>query len=366
MPSTRDSAGPGGVHKLTWLFKLFNYGLHLDTLLMCLKGGFGFHVGEIMVRFGPDVLTYFFKVGPHMLTGAPEAVILTASQSILAFSILWNASTCFSKLSVLFLYMTLMPMRSMIVPARALGGFIIVWNVGNIIGQLLICRPFALNWDQSIEGTCGSQPTYYFVMGMFNIVMDIIILAMPMPFLMKLKLATRKKLVLVGMFAVGIVWVHPQPPPFSPFYLLVAPTDTVLSTCGISVYRQVTLPGLDFSDMPGAGVVAILFSSLEPPVAISLACVPYVRAILGGRWAGGKSKYGATGDSNAYTGSGLPKGSQPLESQSHDNESEVQLQPVKNQFHVEATQLPIQDPMQGEAGREAIRIDKRWEITSNV
>lgn len=147
---------------------------------------------------------------------------------------------------------------------------------------------------------------------------------------------------------------------------MAAPTDHVLSTCGISIYRQVILPGLDFSDMPGAGVVATLFSSLEPPVAISLACVPYVRTILGGRWAGGKSKYGATGDSNAYTGSGLPKSSQPLESQSHDNESEVQLQPVKNQFHVEASQLPIQDPMQGEAGREAIRIDRRWEITSNV
>lgn len=63
MPPTRISAGPRGVHKLIWLLKLFNYGLHLDTLLMCLKGGFGFHVAEIIVRFGPDVLTFFFKVG---------------------------------------------------------------------------------------------------------------------------------------------------------------------------------------------------------------------------------------------------------------------------------------------------------------
>ena len=35
---------------------------------MCLKGGFGFHVAEIAVRFGPDVLTYFFKVSQLMLT----------------------------------------------------------------------------------------------------------------------------------------------------------------------------------------------------------------------------------------------------------------------------------------------------------
>lgn len=148
---------------------------------------------------------------------------------------------------------------------------------------------------------------------------------------------------------------------------MVAPADPVLSTCGISIYRQVTLPGLDFSDMTKQGVIATLFSALEPPVAISLACVPYVRTILGGRWAaGGRSKYGITGDSNGFTGSGPPKGSQPLESHSHDNDSEVQLQPVKNAYHVEATQLPIQDPMQGDVGREAIRVDRRWEVTTNA
>lgn len=122
----------------------------------------------------------------------------------MAFCILWNASICFSKLSVLFLYTTLMPMRSMRIPAQALGLFIILWNVSNIVAQLAICRPFALNWDQTITGKCGSQQWFYFVMGIINIITDIFILAMPMPFLYSLKLAKRKKAVLIGMFAIGI------------------------------------------------------------------------------------------------------------------------------------------------------------------
>lgn len=48
-------------------------------------------------------------------------------------------------------------MRSMIIPARCLGAFIIVWNVSNIIAQLCLCQPFARNWDQTLDGHCGSR-----------------------------------------------------------------------------------------------------------------------------------------------------------------------------------------------------------------
>lgn len=96
-------------------------------------------------------------------------------------------------------------MRRMIVPARILGGFIILWNTGNILGQLLICKPFARNWDLSVEGKCGSQRDLYFIMGAFNIVTDILVLGLPMPFLYKLHLPLLKKMVLIGMFAVGIM-----------------------------------------------------------------------------------------------------------------------------------------------------------------
>src|SRR5690606_23842621 len=124
----------------------------------------------------------------------------------MVFCILWNVSICLSKLSVLWLYTTLIPVRKMIIPARALAIFIILWNTGNILGQFLICRPFAMNWDQTIPGgTCGSQRDYYFTQGVINIITDILMLALPMPFLFNLQLPLLKKLVLMGMFAIGIM-----------------------------------------------------------------------------------------------------------------------------------------------------------------
>lgn len=96
-------------------------------------------------------------------------------------------------------------MRAMRIPAQSFGLFIILWNTANIVAQVAICRPFALNWDQTIDGKCGSQKWFYFCMGIINIFTDVFMLALPMPFLYKLKLANRKKAALIGMFAIGIM-----------------------------------------------------------------------------------------------------------------------------------------------------------------
>ena len=186
--------------------ELFNIGLHVDCWLMVLHGGFGFHLMDVAVRFGPDTVTFFFKVGCPARSGSWTRTLTHLVQAIMAFCILWNVTICFSKLSVLWLYTTLMPMKKMVFPATGLGVFIILWNTGNILGQLLICKPFAMNWDQTIPGgKCGSQRDFYFIMGVFNIITDILILGLPMPFLYSLHLPMMKKVVLIGMFAVGIM-----------------------------------------------------------------------------------------------------------------------------------------------------------------
>ena len=125
----------------------------------------------------------------------------------MSFCIVWNVAICFSKLSVLQLYISLFPMRSMIIAARSMGIFVILWNTGNIIAQLNMCRPFGRNFDQTIPGNCGSQRDFYIAIGVFNIILEVIMLAMPTPFLYNLKLPTRKKVVLIIMFTIGIMCV---------------------------------------------------------------------------------------------------------------------------------------------------------------
>jgi hypothetical protein len=89
--------------------------------------------------------------------------------------------------------------------ARAFGDFIVLWIVGDVIGGVLICRLLARNWYFTIPGTCGSHPAYYFAMGVINIVTDMILIALPMPYLYRLRLELRKKLLAMAMLSIGMM-----------------------------------------------------------------------------------------------------------------------------------------------------------------
>jgi hypothetical protein len=122
----------------------------------------------------------------------------------MSFALLWNATVCFSKLSVLLMYTTLIPVPSMVKWARGIGAMIIAWNVSDILAGFLICRPIARNWDLSLPGTCGSQPNFYFSMGVINLITDAAIIILPIPYLLRLRLAMRKKILAIAMLSIGV------------------------------------------------------------------------------------------------------------------------------------------------------------------
>lgn len=83
-------------------------------------------------------------------------------------------------------------------------GFIAAWAIGTVLAGLLICRPISMNWAPDTPGgTCGDQVLSFTITGVINLLTDVAVLAMPMPFLYKLQLPLYKKLVLVGVFSVG-------------------------------------------------------------------------------------------------------------------------------------------------------------------
>ncbi|CAO2648769.1 Nn.00g097180.m01.CDS01 [Neocucurbitaria sp. VM-36] len=162
---------------------IWNTALHTCCMLLVAHGGFGFHTMDIYQRFGPETATFFFKV---------------------SFALLWNITVCFSKLSVLLMYTALIPTPSMIKWARSIGTLIVAWNVADIIAGFLICRPIAKNWDFTIAETCGSQPKFYFAMGMVNLITDAVVIVLMMSYLYRLRLAMRKKLLAMGLLSIGI------------------------------------------------------------------------------------------------------------------------------------------------------------------
>ena len=69
-----------------------------------------------------------------------------------------------------------------------------------------MCQPFAFNWDQTIPGGhCGNQVLSYKYTGAINLITDVVVLVLPMPYLYSLQLAVYKKVVLMVTFAIGFL-----------------------------------------------------------------------------------------------------------------------------------------------------------------
>lgn len=106
------------------------------------------------------------------------------------------------------MYLSIIPFDKMRVACIITGGFIVAFNVGSFFAGLGLCSPIEYHWDQTIPGGhCGSQGNYYYAMGFINLVVDVVIIIIPMPFLYKLLLPTPQKILAMSMFAIGVWYV---------------------------------------------------------------------------------------------------------------------------------------------------------------
>lgn len=75
-----------------------------------------------------------------------------------------------------------------------------------IIAPFLMCQPLAYNWDPTIPGgSCGDEVSLWVVTGVFNILTDLIVILLPMPYLYGLELAMYKKIALMCTFGIGLL-----------------------------------------------------------------------------------------------------------------------------------------------------------------
>jgi hypothetical protein len=79
------------------------------------------------------------------------------------------------------------------------------WTAATVLNAFLRCRPLAIIWDPSIQGTCGSFAKSYIGLGSVNVVTDAIVIALPIPHVLALELSWRRKIGLVIMLSLGLV-----------------------------------------------------------------------------------------------------------------------------------------------------------------
>ncbi|KAK1753122.1 hypothetical protein QBC47DRAFT_304223 [Echria macrotheca] len=220
--------------------------------------GYG-HLTDVIVEYGMEPVTNLFKF-------------------------LWALSLGFSKISILLLYSSVFAVPTVIWTARGAIIFITAWAIATIVAGCLICQPFEMNWNPTIPGGhCGDQVLSFTVTGVLNLVTDVMVLVLPLPYLARLQMRLYKKLVLLGVFSIGLL------------------------TCVISAIRIHTLKSMDFNDITYSIPRANIFSGLEPSVAVTLACIPLLRPLLG------RSKYSTDGTPRYATGSATPSKALELE-----------------------------------------------------
>jgi hypothetical protein len=86
---------------------------------------------------------------------------------------------------------------------KVLIAWIVVCGIMSVSGSLFYCSPIAKAWDFALEGHCVNRPALNYSISGFNIVNDLVLVAMPTPFLMKLQLPKKQRIVLVSVFACG-------------------------------------------------------------------------------------------------------------------------------------------------------------------
>jgi len=85
-------------------------------------------------------------------------------------------------------------------------GYNIAWIFAMTVMVLQICWPFELNWDPAaIAGSCGDQTPRFLVAAAGDLVGDLVILALPMPWVWRLHANRNRKIGISCVFGLGIV-----------------------------------------------------------------------------------------------------------------------------------------------------------------
>ncbi|MCJ1477963.1 hypothetical protein MMC13_006638 [Lambiella insularis] len=177
---------------------------------------------------------------------------------------IWGAAISLVKISILHLYLTIFPSRVFKRICYGMMGVSAAWFVGVLLQTFLLCRPFALNWDHTITGTCGDTTMAQLSIGSANLIIDAIIVTLPLPLLWRLKLPVWKRIGILAMFSLG------------------AFTCVVTLMRVIRIHDLLNVTGTDFADedptLTGATIAE--WSILEPTIGIINSCFPVMRPVL--------------------------------------------------------------------------------------
>ncbi|KAK0386745.1 hypothetical protein NLU13_6581 [Sarocladium strictum] len=110
---------------------------------------------------------------------------------------------CF-KLSLLFSYLRIINTKVYRWATIAVIVLCTLFHLLFLLIQINLCTPVALQWDTTLKGTCIHGVPFYLSMASLTICFDVVVMLLPFPALLKAQIQSRKKVVLLCLFGLGI------------------------------------------------------------------------------------------------------------------------------------------------------------------
>ncbi|KAL8979617.1 MAG: hypothetical protein Q9205_005091 [Flavoplaca limonia] len=142
---------------------------------------------------------------------------------------------------------------------------ITAWMIQQILATLVICRPISINWDASVNGTCGNVAANCLASAGINTLTDILILILPMPIIWRLHVPLRNKLILSLIFGLG--------------FLICIISIIRLKALLSYTTAPMMLPPFN-SDGPRTNSMSILYTVLESCLGVICACLIIMKPIF--------------------------------------------------------------------------------------
>ncbi|MCJ1280285.1 hypothetical protein MMC21_008112 [Puttea exsequens] len=169
--------------------------------------------------------------------------------------ILWVAAVTAVRVSIGALYIRVFPMPAFRIICFIVLGLNGLFFAGTIIADCLICRPIAFRWNHEIDGKCGDQKRLDMFIAVFNLLLDVCMVVLPMPVLWSLQMKKAKKIALILIFGMGT------------------------GICALTLYRIYITTTISTTNQSSVYPTIYLLTCLEALLGVINACLPVLKPV---------------------------------------------------------------------------------------
>ncbi|KAM0402096.1 hypothetical protein ACHAPZ_005001 [Fusarium culmorum] len=174
-----------------------------------------FCLGAFIVGIGYNVVMIYWTEKWYLGSTIPDTVSEEEYENInlharlmqFLISMTYSYSIGFSKLSILLFYWRIFKQSAIRIPIQVLLGLSVSWLILRTFMVTFHCLPVQAYWDKSIEGAvCKiNDSQFFFGTCLTHFALDVVILALPIIEVFKLRLRMGQKIAITALFVIGFV-----------------------------------------------------------------------------------------------------------------------------------------------------------------